>query len=96
MALVRHDDAMADIDAIRDRALAATSGSWRRHGADVWVEGSPVPLFVGRDAEATARQQADLDAEFVARARDDVLALLATLDAFTDDAGSIGRHGRET
>ncbi|MHA3701798.1 hypothetical protein ACXR2U_06405 [Jatrophihabitans sp. YIM 134969] len=82
---------MDDIDWIRARAVAATGGPWRRHGADVWVDDSSVPLFTGRDGDASAREQADRDAEFVAHARDDVLTLLAAL---ADDAPSAGRHGQ--
>jgi hypothetical protein len=38
-------------------------------------------LLEGRDTDAFVRGQADLNAEFVAHARQDVLALLAVLDA---------------
>ncbi|MDP9406610.1 MAG: hypothetical protein M3P95_01610 [Actinomycetota bacterium] len=71
---------MTDLEQVRARALAATEGPWQRHGSDVWAEGSPDPLFRGRDGSAEVRHQADADAEFVAHAREDVLQLLALLD----------------
>lgn len=70
-----------DVDGIRARAVAASAGMWRRHGAGVWGEGSAMPLFAGRDGSSAVREQADADAEFVAHARADVFALLALFDA---------------
>ena len=70
-----------DLEAIRRRANAASPGPWSRHGADVHSsDGSSGPLFVGRDGTSAVREQADRDAEFVARARADVLALLDELE----------------
>jgi hypothetical protein len=69
----------SDIEAIRRRVQAATPGPWQRHGCDVWV--ADRPLLLGRDGDADTRRQADRDAEFVAHARADVIALLAALDA---------------
>lgn len=69
-----------DVGAIRRRAQAATAGPWMRHGADVHVGGLGAPLFRGRDGSPEIRRQADLDAEFVAHVREDVLALLDALD----------------
>ena len=71
---------MADLEQVRARVAAASEGPWQRHGSDVWVEGSSVPLFTGRDGSADVRRQADADAEFVAHARQDVVDLLALLD----------------
>jgi hypothetical protein len=68
-----------DLDAIRRRVHAATPGPWQRHGCDVWAADGR--LLRGRDVDALSRNQADHDAEFVAHARHDVLALLLALDA---------------
>lgn len=86
-----------DLDAIRRRAAAATPGPWTRHGADVHSsDGASGPLFVGRDGTSAVREQADRDAEFVAAARADVVALLGALDRIVDktaDQGG-GEHDR--
>ena len=71
---------MTEVEQIRARAMAASPGPWRRHGADVWAEGSSTPLFTGRDESSAVREQADADAEFVAHAREDVLSLLAQFE----------------
>jgi len=71
---------MDQIEEIRARAVAASAGSWRRHVADVWLEDLSLLLFRGRDGSSEIREQADLDAEFVANARDNILALMALLD----------------
>jgi hypothetical protein len=76
---------MNDVDMIRRRALAASAGSWQRHGSDIRINGEDAVLFTGRDGTSELRRQADLDAEFVAHARDDVLTLLAILDAGVRD-----------
>jgi hypothetical protein len=68
-----------DLEAIRRRVHAATPGPWQRHGCDVWAADGP--LLRGQDIDALRRNQADLDAEFVAHARHDVLALLIALEA---------------
>jgi uncharacterized protein (TIGR00725 family) len=67
---------MEDFESIRARALAASAGVWQRHGPDVWLQAADGPLFRGRDGSAVIRAQADRDAEFVAHARADILALL--------------------
>ena len=72
--------ATPDLEAIRRRVDAATPGPWARHGADVHADAGGV-LFTGRDGSSEVRRQADLDAEFVAHARADILALLARVDA---------------
>lgn len=71
---------MTDLEQVRARVLATSEGRWQRHGSDVWLEDASTPLFVGRDGSAEVRRQADADAEFVAHAREDVLALLALLE----------------
>jgi uncharacterized protein (TIGR00725 family) len=71
---------MVDIESVRARVLAATDGVWQRHGTDVWLERSVEPAFRGRDGSSEIRRQADRDAEFVAHARSDILALLDLLD----------------
>lgn len=82
-----------DLDAIRRRAAAASPAPWTRHGADVHgSDGASGPLFVGRDGTSAVREQADRDAEFVARARTDVVALLDELDRLADKID--GRGGR--
>ncbi len=88
---------MDSIEHIRARAAAASAGPWRRHGADVWVDGSPQPLLRGRDGSGESREQADADAEFVAHAREDIVSLLALLGndsegADSDPVGSSATH----
>jgi hypothetical protein len=75
-----------DLDAIRRRVAAATPGPWSRHGADIRAGDDGAVLFTGRDGSAEVRQQADRDAEFVAHARADVLALLDRLAQLTEAA----------
>ena len=80
-----------DLDAIRRRAAAATPGPWTRHGADVHSsDGTSGPLFAGRDGTSTLREQADRDAEFVAWARADVVALLDELERRGPADGPVG------
>lgn len=69
-----------DLAAIRRRVEETSAGPWSRHGADVRSPGLEAPLFQGRDGTPEIRRQADADAEFVAHAREDVLALLQALE----------------
>jgi hypothetical protein len=69
-----------ELDRIRARAAAASPGQWRRHGADIWVDGQSEPLFRGRDGSGEVRRQADADADFVVAALDDLLMMLRHLD----------------
>jgi hypothetical protein len=77
--------AALDLQAIRRRVSAVSAGPWRRHGCDVWA--AERPLLRGWDTDDPGRRQADLDAEFVAHARQDVLALLAALEAADREPG---------
>jgi hypothetical protein len=81
---------MLDLDAIEARAEAATPGPWRNEpdtGAGrVWVqrgyfrdEADCEPLFSLRGKEAYEQRSADAD--FIARARTDIPALVAELRA---------------
>jgi hypothetical protein len=79
---------MTEVEQIRARVMAASPGPWRRHGADVWAEGSSTPLFTGRDESSVVREQADADAEFVAHARADVLSLLSLFEAASPGDGA--------
>ena len=88
---------MLDLDAIEARAEAATPGPWRNEpdtGAGrVWVqrgyfrdEADCEPLFSLRGKEAYEQRSADAD--FIARARTDIPALVAELRAAREVVGA--------
>ena len=93
---------MLDLDAIEARAEAATPGPWRNEpdtGAGrVWVqrgyfrdEADCEPLFSLRGKEAYEQRSADAD--FIARARTDIPALVAELRAARADITEMAYRG---
>jgi hypothetical protein len=83
------EHARLDVAAIRARAQAATPGPWFRSGLGVRGGSRGHLLFAGRDGGPEVRSQAELDAEFVAHAREDVLALLDALEDARTAAGAV-------
>jgi hypothetical protein len=79
-----------DLDAIEERADAATEGPWTRSGIHIWGPDpeNPEDRF---DVEPDMIGRADLkmaDAEFIAHAREDVPALIAEVRRLRQELGS--------
>lgn len=71
-----------DLDAIRQRAEEATPGPWGVHGDyGLWSDGAGV--WVMQDDCLPGGTLGGADAEFIARARTDVPALLAEVERLT-------------
>ncbi|WP_060210221.1 hypothetical protein [Sporosarcina koreensis] len=63
------------LEAIRERAEAATEGPWKNFDGGYIVGGSEIAV-----GEVVAEAERDADAEFIAHAREDIPALLAEVE----------------
>lgn len=89
--------ALKELDKIEGRANAATEGKWTvgRDGPFPEVRAGILRHRIDFSFAPGGRAQADVDAEFIAHAREDVPALVAALRAVLEVVGDADEYDAE-
>jgi hypothetical protein len=92
------NDIMVDLGAITARAEAATDGPWESVGSAIEQTAGSYETVIGMEERGTGHLRHDVlvmkpeDAEFIARARQDIPALLTLVKDLTEQLATAPTH----